>query len=252
MRPSRQWGSSGAPFSLRRIDTAGRGARAPNSAVVILRTRQSRPASSKIASAKSAQVQSPPAATCQRPKGCPASTSSRVAAGEVPDVGRAAALVGDDRDLVALGSEPEHRADEVVAGRAEEPRAPDHPGVARRRRPRRAASSSRTPTAGSGCPTRGTARPCGRRRRSRWSRRRSVRRARPRARCRRRSPRPHPAGRPRRRPRSSRPPRAGRGPAAAARRAPGSARPTRPGSARRRRRRQTPPRAPRRAGRPRP
>ena len=35
--------------------------------------------------------------------------------GEVADVGRRAALVVDDRDLVPLGSEPEHRADEVVA-----------------------------------------------------------------------------------------------------------------------------------------
>ena len=41
--PSRQCGSAGAPFSLRRIDTAGRGARAPNSAVVIRLTRQSSP-----------------------------------------------------------------------------------------------------------------------------------------------------------------------------------------------------------------
>ena len=39
--------------------TPGRGARAPNSAVVMRRTRVASPASSKIASAKSAQVQSP-------------------------------------------------------------------------------------------------------------------------------------------------------------------------------------------------
>ena len=61
--PSRQCGSSGAPLSLRSTEYAGRGARAPNSAVVIRRTRVFRPASSKIASANSAHVQSPAAAT---------------------------------------------------------------------------------------------------------------------------------------------------------------------------------------------
>ena len=83
-RPSRQCGSRGAPFSLRRTDTAGRGAFAPNSAVVIRRTRQSTPASSKIASAKSAQVQSPSAARCQMPNAAPPSTSVRVASARCP------------------------------------------------------------------------------------------------------------------------------------------------------------------------
>ena len=116
-RPSR----SAAP------SMAGRGARAPNSAVVIRRTRQSRPASSKIASAKSAQVQSPSAATCQTPYGGAAVDELARRRGQVPDVGRAAPLVVDDRDLVALGAEPQHRADEVVPGRAEEPRAAHDP-----------------------------------------------------------------------------------------------------------------------------
>ena len=62
-RPSRQCGSVGAPFSLRSTEYAGRGAGRPSSAVVIRRTRVSSPASSKIASAKSAQVASPSAAT---------------------------------------------------------------------------------------------------------------------------------------------------------------------------------------------
>ena len=61
--PSRQCGSSGAPRSLRSTEYAGRGARAPNSADVMRRTRVSSPASSKIASANSAHVQSPDAAT---------------------------------------------------------------------------------------------------------------------------------------------------------------------------------------------
>ena len=47
--------------------------------------------------------------------------------GEVPDVGRAATLVVDHRDLVPLGAEPEHRAHEVVSRLAEEPRRADDP-----------------------------------------------------------------------------------------------------------------------------
>ena len=46
---------------------------------------------------------------------------------EVADEGRAAALVVDDGDLVALGAEPQHRPQEVVPRRAEEPGRPDHP-----------------------------------------------------------------------------------------------------------------------------
>src|SRR5579884_2168462 len=49
--------------------------------------------------------------------------------GQVTDVRRAAALVVDDRDLVALGAEPEHRPDEVARGPAEEPRAAHDPGA---------------------------------------------------------------------------------------------------------------------------
>src|SRR5436305_1894898 len=47
--------------------------------------------------------------------------------GEMADVGRGAALVVDDRDLIALRSEPEHRPQEVVRGRAEEPRGAHDP-----------------------------------------------------------------------------------------------------------------------------
>ena len=62
--PSRQCGRRGAPSrSLRRTEYAGRGAGRPSSAVVIGTTRQSSPASSKIAAANSAHVQSPSAAT---------------------------------------------------------------------------------------------------------------------------------------------------------------------------------------------
>ena len=105
---------------------------APSSAVEIRRTRQSSPASSKIASAKSAQVQSPSAATCQTP--CGSSSTLARGRGEVADVGRGAALVVDDRDLVPLGAEAQHRAQEVVPGRAEEPRRAHDPGPLARRR----------------------------------------------------------------------------------------------------------------------
>ncbi len=54
--------------------------------------------------------------------------------GEVPDVRRAAALVVDDGHLVAVLGEPQHRAHEVVPGRAEEPRRPDDPGLGPRGR----------------------------------------------------------------------------------------------------------------------
>ena len=74
----------GAPFSLRRIEHAGRGAFAPNSADVIRSTPQESPASAKIASAKSAHVQSPDAAMCHTPNAARPSTSSRVAAARCP------------------------------------------------------------------------------------------------------------------------------------------------------------------------
>ena len=83
------------------------------------------------------------------------------------DVGRAAALVVDDRDLVALGAEPQHRAQEVLRGRAEEPRRAHDPRAARRPRPRRAASCARMRRAATARPTRRTARASPRRRRSR-------------------------------------------------------------------------------------
>jgi hypothetical protein len=50
--------------------------------------------------------------------------------GQMPNVGRAAALVVDHRNLGALGPEPEHRPDEVIARRPVEPGAADNPAVA--------------------------------------------------------------------------------------------------------------------------
>src|SRR5918996_1547044 len=47
--------------------------------------------------------------------------------GEMRHVRRRSTLVVDDRDLLAFGAEPEHRAHEVVAGGAEEPGAADDP-----------------------------------------------------------------------------------------------------------------------------
>ena len=55
--------------------------------------------------------------------------------GEVAGVGRAAELVVDHGHLVALGAEPQHRVDEVLAVRAEHPRGADD-RVRRRRRGR--------------------------------------------------------------------------------------------------------------------
>jgi len=48
---------------------------------------------------------------------------------EVPDVGGRAALVVDDGDFVVVGAEPQHRANEVVPRRAEEPRRAHDPGL---------------------------------------------------------------------------------------------------------------------------
>ena len=129
--PSRQCGSSGAPRSLRSTEYAGRGARAPNSAVVIRRTRVSSPASSKIASANSAHVQSPRAATWYVPYG--SSSTAFVASARWPTYVGAPALVVDDRHLVALRAEAQHRAHEVVRRRPEEPRAPHDPRLLARR-----------------------------------------------------------------------------------------------------------------------
>ena len=70
--------------------------------------------------------------------------------GEVADEGRTAALIVHHRDLLALRAEAEHRPKEVVAGRTEQPRGPDHPRSMCPPLPRRAASSVRMPTAGFG------------------------------------------------------------------------------------------------------
>ncbi len=132
--------------------------------------------------------------------------------GEVPDVGGAAALVVDDRNLVPLGAEPEHRAHEVVARLAEEPGRADDP---RTLAGGRLAVELRPAVGGErdgrvGLDVR--LRPSSRRTRSRSRTPRAARRARPRAPCRRRSQPPRPAGRPRRRRRSSTPQRGARGP----------------------------------------
>ena len=106
---------------------AGLGAGRSSSSLVMRRTRQSRPASSKIASANSAHVQSPSAATCQTPWG--SSSSSGVASARWPTYVGRASLVVDDRHLVLLLAEREHRPDEVLARPAEEPRRADDPAL---------------------------------------------------------------------------------------------------------------------------
>ena len=106
---------------------AGLGAGRPSCAVVIRRTRQVRPASSKIASANSAHVQSPSAATWYRP--CGRAISSFVASARWPT------YVGEPRwssttDTSSCCSPSvEHRPDEVLARPAEEPRAAHDPAL---------------------------------------------------------------------------------------------------------------------------
>ena len=111
------------------------------------------------------------------PNGAPPSTSSRVAAARCPT------YVGLPRwsstTATSSRSAPsrEHRPDEVVARRAEEPRAAHDPGGLAGRglgvQLRAPVGGERAP----GCPTRRTALPCGRRRRSPSSTRRVERRA---------------------------------------------------------------------------
>ena len=171
---------------------------------------------------------------------CGSSTSARVAAARCPTYVGQPTLVVDDRDLVALAPEPQHRPHEVVPGRPEQPRRAHDPRRPRRRRPRRAASSARTPRAGRGPSdsTYGVAlRPVEDVVATRS--RRAARRARRRCASRRRSPPPRPAGRPPPRRRPSTPPRAARGRAARARRAAAARRPSPRRRARRRRRPRT-------------
>ena len=130
---------------------------------------------------------------------------------QVARVGRAADLVVDHGDLVALGAEPAHGVDEVAAVRSEQPRRAHDRGTTagrRRRRARPRAWNARRPSAGAADRPPGTAPARCRRRRSRSRRARRARRPRrprpPRGRRRRRSrqsPRPR---RPRRRRRRSR------------------------------------------------
>ncbi len=168
-------GARGAPArSLRSTEYAGLGAGRSSSAVVIRRTRQLEP---RLLEDRLGEV-GPRAVTVSRDVPEPL-RQVRVdeppnGRGQVADERRAAALVVDDRDLVALCAEAEHRPEEVVAGRAEEPRRPDRPTRSARRRPRRGASSGRRRRPGSGRPTRRTASACARRRRSRWRRSRAA------------------------------------------------------------------------------
>ena len=74
--------------------------------------------------ARSHHVHWPPPATCRTPRRrCLGDLHQRRR--EMAGVGRAAELVVDHRDLVALGAEPQHRVDEVLAVRAEHPRGAD-------------------------------------------------------------------------------------------------------------------------------
>ena len=205
-------GATGAPSrSLRRIACAGRGAGRPSSSVEIRRTRQSTPASAKIASAKLGPRAVARCGEVPDPTRPILVDELAHAERQMPDEGRAAALVVDDvrprrarRRAGASSARSCGRSARRATSCARSRRST-------RPRPRRAASCARTRRAGSGRPTRRTARPCDRRRRSRTRRRRAARRARRRSPFRPRSPRPPPAGRPPRRRHPSRPPCAGRG-----------------------------------------
>jgi hypothetical protein len=132
-----------------------RGPRAgrPSSSVVISATRQSTPASSKIARANSAHVHSPSAATCQ----IAVRQLEQLRVASRGGRRRSGSRAGRRRrDLVALCAEPQHRPHEVRAGPAEEPRAADDPAVATSRSP--SSFVRRTTESGAARPTRRTAR----------------------------------------------------------------------------------------------
>ena len=120
-RPSCHDGKAGASERVEpRTEYAGRGAGAPNAAVVVGWTVTSSPAAANVATARSRHVHWPPPATCRTPcERCSAIVIS--AGGQVAGVGRAAELVVDHGELVARGGELEHRVDEVLAVRAEDP-----------------------------------------------------------------------------------------------------------------------------------
>ena len=173
------WASRGC--LLRRTEYAGLGAGRSSSSLEIGTTRQASPASAKIAAAKSAHEHSPCAARWYVPNG--SSSSALVAPREVPDVGGAAHLVGDDAYLVPFGAEAQHRPQEVVARRAEEPRRAHDPAVPdlQLARQLRLAVDRSAPRS---APTRRRARERFRRRRSPSSSRRPAPRARRPAGCR--------------------------------------------------------------------
>ena len=166
--PSRQCGSCGASSrSLRSTEYAGRGAGRPSSAVEIGRTRQSSPASSKIASANSAQRAVAVGGDVPDARARSA-TSAAHRRREVADVGRGSragrrrrrprrarapsrSIVRTKLCPVGPKSHDERTIQRVLAGRAlaVQLRPPVHRERVRRR------------------PTRRTARACARRRRSR-------------------------------------------------------------------------------------
>ena len=119
--PSRQAGRTGASERvLASAEKAGRWAGRPRSAVVCGSTRQAIPASSNVAIARSNHVHEPAAGDVQD-AGQAALGDVDQRGREVAGVGRAAGLVVDHGDLVALGADAAHRVDEVLAVRAEDP-----------------------------------------------------------------------------------------------------------------------------------
>ena len=239
--PIRQCGRRGVSgCSERSTEYAGRGAGRPSSAVVIRRTRLARP---RLREDRLCEVG--PRAIAVRGDVVDAVRKVEHPGNrrrEVAHVGRRPALVVHHRHLVVLLREPQHRAHEVVAGRAEQPGGADDPAV-----PHLALAGELRPAVDAeraqGGPTRRTARPSPRRRRSRSRSRRAAPRKRRRSASRGRSPSPRPPGRTPRRRRPSRRPRAGSGrsrPAPPARRRARRARGRPP--------RETPPRARLRAG----
>ena len=157
-RPSRQCGSCGALGALAAQDRV----RGPRRRAAELRRRDPPDAAVDARLLEDRLGELGPGAVavrCEMPDAARPIAVDELArrGGEVPDVGRAAALVVHHGDLVALGAEPQHRADEVVPGRAEEPRAARRSKRPPRRPPRRRASSGRRPRADSARRTRRTA-----------------------------------------------------------------------------------------------
>ena len=106
--------------SERRTEKAGRGAGRPRSAVRPRVSSTSAPVAANVAAARSYHEHAPAPATWRRPS----RRSSAIADERVREVAgerRAADLVVDDAELVALAREPQHGGDEVAAVGAEQP-----------------------------------------------------------------------------------------------------------------------------------